>query len=59
MGDMQIGVLFADTSLALAGAALPPLTKFYLNSLLGRSIGNGIPLDPQALWCNYIINQIN
>lgn len=46
MGDMQVGVSFADTPLAPAGAALPPLTKFYLKSLLGRNIGNGIPLNP-------------
>lgn len=59
MGGMQHAVFFADTPLALARAALPPLTKFYLKSLLERYIGNEIPLNPQAQWCNYIINQIN
>lgn len=48
-----------QTRLAPPAAALPPLTKFYLKSLLGRNIGNGTPLKAQAQWCNYIINHIN
>lgn len=59
MSGMQDGAFCADTPLALARTALPPLTKFYLKSLLGRCIEIGIPLNPQAQWCNYIINQIN
>lgn len=56
---MQVCISFADMFLALARAAWPPLTKFYLKSLLGRNVGNGISLSPQAQWSNYIINQIN
>lgn len=48
-----------QTCLAPTGAVLPPLTKLYLKSFLGRNIGNETPLNPQAQWCNYIINQIN
>jgi len=40
---VQVGVSAADTALASAGAAPLPLANFYLKSLLGRNVGNGIP----------------